>query len=99
MPNGLWSIPITKNTTHQANAILRTDKPKQELAAYLHATLGSPATSTLLRAIRQGHLTTIPGLTINHITKHLPKSMATTLGHQDQEAKNIRSTKLLTSIL
>jgi hypothetical protein len=22
MPNGLWSIPIKKNTTHQANAIL-----------------------------------------------------------------------------
>jgi hypothetical protein len=100
MPNGLWSIPITKNTTHQANAILRTDKPKQELAAYLHATLGSPATSTLLRAIRQGHLTTIlPGLTTNLITKHLPNSIATTLGHQDQEAKNIRSTKLLNSIL
>jgi hypothetical protein len=52
MTNGLWSVPITKNTPHQANAILRTDKPKQELAAYFHATLGSPATSTLLRTIR-----------------------------------------------
>jgi hypothetical protein len=67
MTNGLWSVPLTQNTTHQANAILRTDKP-----TYLHATLGSPATSTLLQAIRRTHLTTIPGLTTNLISKHLP---------------------------
>jgi hypothetical protein len=95
MPNGLWSVPITKPTQHQANAILRTDKPKQDLAAYLHATFGSPSPSTLVRVIRRGHLTTVPGLTTNLITKHLPKSIATTLGHQDQEAKNFRSTKTL----
>jgi hypothetical protein len=51
MTNGLWSIPI-KHTTNpqvlQANGILRLDKPRQELAAYHHATLSSPATSTLL---------------------------------------------------
>jgi hypothetical protein len=79
MTNGLWSVPLTQNTTHQANAILRTDKPKQELATYLHATLGSPATSTLLQAIRRTHLTTIPGLTTNLISKHLPESIATRL--------------------
>ena len=99
MPNGLWSLPLTEPsvshpptlspTVHQANAILRTDKPKRELAVYLHAALGSPAPSTLLRAIRRGHLTTIPGLTVNLISKHLPKSIATTLGHQDQKANNV----------
>jgi hypothetical protein len=94
MPNGLWSLPIQKIAPHQANGILCTDKPKQELAAYLHATLGSPASSTLLGAIRRGHLTTIPGLTTNLIYKHLSKSIATTLGHQDQEAKHLRSTHL-----
>jgi hypothetical protein len=93
MTNGLWSVPLTQNTTHQVNAILRTDKPKQELATYLHATMGNPATSTLLQAIHRTHLTTIPGLTTNLISKHLPESIAMALGHQDQEAKNIRSTK------
>jgi hypothetical protein len=92
--NGLWSIPINNTPNHQANGILRTDKPKQELAIYLHATLGSPAPTTLLRAIRRHHLTTIPGLTTNLISKHLPKSIATALGHQDQEAKHLRSTKV-----
>jgi hypothetical protein len=47
MSNGLWSLPI-KPPHHQANRILRTDKPKQELATYLHAAPGSPVPSILL---------------------------------------------------
>jgi hypothetical protein len=93
MDNGLWSIPIVVPHSHQANGILRTDKVRSELATYHHATLGGPVPSTLLRAIKRGHLTTFPGLTTKLISKHLSKSTATVLGHQDQEAKNIRSTK------
>ena len=96
MINGLWSIPIHP-PTHQANGILRTDKTKHDLALYHHATLGSPVTSTLLRAIRRGHLITFPGLTTNLISKHLPASIATVLGHQDQEAQHLRSTKAITT--
>ncbi|KAI2504487.1 Reverse transcriptase (RNA-dependent DNA polymerase) [Fragilaria crotonensis] len=92
-PNGLWSIPLDVPLAHQANGILRLDESHEQLAIYHHTTLGSPAPSTLLRAIRRGHLTTFPGLTTQLISKHLPKSIATTLGHQDQEAKNIRSTR------
>ena len=96
MANGLWSLPITP-PPHQANGILRTDRPRQELAEYHHATMGSPVSSTLLRAIRRHHLTTFPGLSTNLISKHLPKSLATVLGHQDQEAKHLRSTKIMPS--
>jgi hypothetical protein len=39
-------------------------------------------------------LTTFPGLTTNLISKHPPKSLAAVLGHQDQEAKHLRSTKV-----
>ena len=91
-PHGLWSIPLA-TPTHQINGILRLDRSREALALYHHAALGSPSPSTLLRAIRRGHLTTFPGLTTQLISKHLPKSLATTLGHQDQEAKNIRSTR------
>lgn len=94
LPHGLWSLPILHAPSHQANQILRTDTTKRELATYLHAALGSPAPSTLLQAICRGHLATIPGLTSNLISKHLPKSLAATLGHQDQEAKHSRSTKI-----
>jgi hypothetical protein len=94
-PSGLWTIPLNVGPPHQVNGILRLDKSKQELATYYHATLGSPAVSTLLRAIRRGHFISFPGLTTTLISKHLPKSIATTLGHQDQEAKNIRPTNKL----
>ena len=29
MPNGLWSLPLLASSAHQANRILRTDKPNQ----------------------------------------------------------------------
>lgn len=41
----------------------------------------------------KNHLVTVPGFSINLISKHLPKSLANSLGHQDQEQKNLRSTK------
>ena len=109
LSNGLWSLPIQPSPPLQpngtlpiqpspplqANGMLCLDQTKSELAAFHHATLGSPVPSTLLRAIRRGHLVTFPGLTTNLISKHLPKSLATVLGHQDQEAKNLCSTKVL----
>ena len=97
MPNGLWSIPLLAPPAHQANGILRTDKPRQELAQYHHASLGSPLSSTVLCAIRKYNLTSFPGLDTSLISKHLPKSLSTVLGHQDQEAKHLRSTKLIPS--
>ena len=50
-PNGLWAIPINASPAHQVNGILRLDKSHAELAIYHHTTLGSPAVSTLLRAL------------------------------------------------
>jgi hypothetical protein len=91
-PNSLWSIPLERHV-HQANGILQTDEVKAKLASFHHATLGGPVPSTLLRAIRKAHVSTFPGLDTNLISKHLQKSISTSLGHQDQEAKNLRSTK------
>ena len=93
-PNGLWTIPINTQSTHQINGILRLDQTKNNLASYHHGVLGSPVPSTLLHAIRKGNLITFPGLTTTLISKHLPKSINTSLGHQDQQARNLRSTKL-----
>ena len=62
-PNGLWSIPLQIPPVHQAYGIIRLDSTREQLAIYHRTTLGSPALSTLLRAIRRGHLTTFPGLT------------------------------------
>jgi len=91
-PNGLWSIPLL-HPIHQANDILWLDETSTELANYHHASLGSPTKSTLLQAIRLGHLITFPGLTTKLISRHLAPSIATALGHQDQEQKNLQSTQ------
>ena len=39
MTNGLWSLPIVSPIPHQANGILRTDRPKREPVSYTHLTL------------------------------------------------------------
>ena len=86
--NGPWSITLKLAPPPlQANGILCLDQTNQSLASYHHASLGSPSTSTLLRDISLGHLLIFPCLTTNIISKHLPKSLATALGHEDQEAK------------
>ena len=65
----------------------------EEVMTHLHKALGSPKTSTLLRAVENNNLTTWPALTKSNITKYLPKSVETALGHLDQERKNQCSTK------
>jgi hypothetical protein len=50
-PNRLWSITLQVPPIHQVNGILCLDSSREQLAIYHHATLGSPAPSTLLRAI------------------------------------------------
>ena len=44
--------------------------------------------------MKKGHFKTWPGVTVDAIQRYLPKSEATTLGHLDQQRKNIQSTKL-----
>ena len=51
LSNGLWSLPIQPSPPLQVNGILCLDQTKSELAAFHHATLGSPVPSTLLGPI------------------------------------------------
>ena len=43
--------------------------------------------------MKKGHFKTWPGVTVDAIKHYLPKSEATTLGHLDQQRKNIQSMK------
>ena len=101
-PPGLWKtmLPVQHTTnnscnppaTEAVNASIETST-KEDLIAFLHATAFSPVPSTFIKAIQRGHFATWPGLTAEAVRKHLPKSIATTLGHLDQSRKNQRSTK------
>ena len=59
----------------------------------LHRSMGSPTKTTLLNAIRKNNLSTWPLLTESNISKFLPNSIPTTLGHQDRTRKNYQSTQ------
>jgi hypothetical protein len=111
--NGLWTIPLApksapslpqlqaplRNRHHSANGAIRHRATKQDLAAFLHACGFGPLPSTFLRAIQRGHFDSWPGLTALLVTKHLPKSLATSKGHLRMEQKNLQSTKPITSAL
>jgi hypothetical protein len=53
----------------------------------------SPAPSTMIKAADLGFLSSFPGLTSENIRKHLPKSIATMMGHLQQQRQNTRSTR------
>ena len=87
--NGLWHVPLgTPNVpalqfpaSEECHSAIYNLDTKADLAGFIHACLFSPSPSTLLRAIRNGHLTTFPGLYAELISKYLPKSLTTSTGH------------------
>ena len=95
--DGLWDLHGSTQTPipPQANYIISKDKTKLELARYYHATLFSPSLSTLSKAINNGNLSSWPGITDLNFKSLIGTSLATELGHLDQERKNLRSTQAL----
>jgi hypothetical protein len=76
----------------QANSAIGSATPA-ELVAFAHATLFSPALSTLAAVLAKGYLTNFPGLMTKLLLKYPPQSAAMINGHLDQTRKNQRSTK------
>ena len=70
-------ISQTTRNNHQVNVILRKKQPKVTLAKYLHATCLSPVQSTFVKAIKNNHFISWPGLTTDLIQRNLPKVIAT----------------------
>jgi hypothetical protein len=83
---------------------LRTDKPQPNIPAannvyelrntgalvnYLHKSMFIPTKSSLLKAVKKGHLITWPRLTEQAINKHLKMTPATAMGHIHQWRQNI----------
>ena len=95
---GLYEQTIPRNNTptnHQAHATLPTVN-LQEHIKYLHQYAFSPTPQTWIQAVSKGHFKTWPGVTVEAIKRYLPKSEATTMGHLDQQRKNLQSTKAQT---
>ena len=68
-------------------------RTKTELIQYLHECCFSPTPRTFLKEIKNRRFLTWPCLKNKHFLKHPPPSIATALGHLDQERENLQSTK------
>ena len=90
---GPWDIYISIPVRHCATSITTKEKTKTELIQYLHGCCFRPTPRAFMKAINNGNLLTWPGLNNKNLLKHLPPRIETTLGHMDQERKNLQSTK------
>ena len=79
-------------TNTKINSAYHT-KSLPDLVAFLYAAAFSPSTNTWLNAIKKGVFQSWPGLTTEVVSKYLPKSPATAMGHMDQTRKHVRYTK------
>ena len=85
-----------KAVNHKAHGQANSIVPAGTIAdtvKFLHMACFSPSKSTLIRAVENGNFATWPMFTSHNIKKYLPKSEATTMGHLDQQRKNIQSTR------
>ena len=79
--------------TPSINVIIRKKQPKLDLVTFFHGACFAPVASTWIKAIKNGHFTSWPGLTPELVTKHLPTSVYTAKGHLNQEKQFLQSTK------
>ena len=76
----------------QINVILQKNKTKEDLAIFHHTSICAPVAQTLVLAIKKIFFITFPGLTPDLISKNLPVSEETEMGHMNQERQGLQST-------
>ena len=86
-----WTLPIQSPLLAHANAVISLPSDKQ-FVQFMYASFGSPAVSTLLRALRLGYLSTMPRFTSALLCKHRPNSLASAIGHLDRRRQGLDST-------
>jgi hypothetical protein len=104
---GLWRVKIADDTTedetireaannngieHKVNSLM-PEGTIAEVVRFIHKSLNSPTSTTLIKAINNGNLAGFPAMTETNIKRYLPKSEETCLGHLDQKRKGSKSTK------
>jgi hypothetical protein len=94
LDTGLWRINLKQDNqqVHQpvANNVYEL-RNTRALFHYLNKALFIPKKYALLKAVKNGHLVTWPGLTKDVIHKHLKLTPVTAMGHMYQRRQNIRS--------
>ena len=91
-PKGLGFDSPANLPRDQANAAVSLSATPAELVAFAHASLFSPALTTLNAALDKNFLPQLPGLTGRTLRKHPPLSAPMLKGHMDHTRQNHRST-------
>ena len=93
--DGLWDVKLDDipPPTAKLNAIINKSQSKSKLANYYHSCCYSPCISTLTQAIKNGNFDSWPGLADQKLYKFMKRTLATSMGHLDQERQNLQSTK------
>jgi hypothetical protein len=85
-----WTLPLQRPVAH-ANAVISLPSDKK-FVHFMYASMGSPAPSTILRALRKGYLSSLPRLTSALFCKHRPNTEASAMGHLDRKRQGLDST-------
>ena len=64
---------------------------------YLNACMEAPVVNTYINVINNNWLSTFPGLTVESVKRHLPKTIQTTMEHIHRIRQNIWLTQKITS--
>jgi hypothetical protein len=84
--NGLWSFDVNaSDSSNEANNATSTRRTKQEIAAWVHALMGSPDSKAMREALKRGYVS-FQGFTYEDYLKHEPNSTATAKGHMRETA-------------
>jgi hypothetical protein len=87
---GMWHIPLpSASPKHLSQHSIK--QSAADMIAFVHATLFSPALSTLATALAISFLTNFPGLTSMSLRKFPPASVPMPKGHLDQARMNQQS--------
>ena len=85
--------PVPPFQEQELNVVIHKNTTKTTLANFLHQAVFAPKKSTFIRVIHNNQFTTFPGLDSTLVSKHLPPSVPTALGHIKQERQGLQSTK------
>jgi hypothetical protein len=92
---GLWRINLQNEKPQHAVSVANNIYELRNagvLVNSLHKAMFIPKKSSLLQAVKNGHLITWTGLTEHAINKHFKMTPAMAMGHMRQRLQNIRST-------
>ena len=82
------TIPLPNTTKLMAKSIYES-KTAAQLQQYHHSVMGAIPVITYTAAIKEGWLSSFPGLSVEVVYKHLPKTIQSVMGHLHMIHKGI----------